>query len=160
MTAATGRAERDDLRWARELTMIHKLETPVRHRFSTVPPSDPRACPPSLGKRGIPRPLPLRPLPVNSPHNSRSLSTHGLHMLSHPDSRHHHFFEIPMHFPRMPPPLANCSSLEVMDTVPGLQLTIYMCSRHGITQQLSWRLAETFPAHVTDIPPCSQVLPF
>jgi hypothetical protein len=39
--------------------------------------------------------------------NSRSLSTHGLHMLPHSDSRHHHFFDVLMRFPRLP---LNCSS--------------------------------------------------
>jgi hypothetical protein len=116
--------------------------------YFQLPPSDPRAlaCPFSLGRRSTPRPLP-RPLPVDSPHlrllgcyfpetrnhnrnhrknNSRSLSAHGLHILPHSDSRHHHFFEILMRFPRVPPPPANCSSLEVMYTVPGLQAMIYM----------------------------------
>jgi len=57
---------------------------------------------------------------------SPSVSAHGLHMLTHSDSRHHHFFEILMHFLQVPPPLANCSSLEVTYTDPGLQAMIYM----------------------------------
>jgi hypothetical protein len=43
--------------------------------YLTVPPSSPRACPSSLGRRSTPRLLPLAPrlLPVESPH-LRSLS--------------------------------------------------------------------------------------
>src|SRR5712672_645793 len=46
--------------------------------------------------------------------NSRRLPADGLHMPPHLDSRHHHFFVNAMHFPRVPPSPANCSSLEVM----------------------------------------------
>jgi hypothetical protein len=151
----------------------------ARLQISTSPPFDPRVCPSSLGIRSTPLPL-----PVDSPHlrlvlsscsfpptrnhtcnhprkiNSRSLSAHGLHMLPHSDSRHHHFFDMLMHSPRVPPSLANCSSLEVVYTDPGLQATIYMCSQHGISPQLSCRPAETFPAHVSHIVSCSPALPF
>src|SRR5580658_826084 len=71
--------------------------------------------------------------------NSRSLTAHGLHMLLHSDSRHHHFFDMLTHFPRVPPPPANCSYLEVMNTAPSLQAMIYMCSQRGISPQLSCR---------------------
>ena len=49
-----------------------------------------------------------------SKNNSRSLSTHGLHIPPHLDSRHHRFFTILFLFPRLPPPPENCSSLEAM----------------------------------------------
>ena len=119
-------------------------------QLSTLPPSDPRACPSSLlGRRSTQRLLPPRALPVNSPHlsllrllsncshdikfpptrihnrncnriyshrenNSRSLSAHGLHILPHLASGHHHFLEVFMRFPRLPPPPVNCSSLEAV----------------------------------------------
>jgi hypothetical protein len=82
---------------------------------------DPKVCPCSFRRRITPRPLPLwlRPLPVDSPHltllsgysfpptryhTCNSQSAHGLHMLPHPDSHCHHFFEILIHFLRVPPP--------------------------------------------------------
>jgi len=134
-----------------------------------------RACPSSLGRRSSPRPLPppSRPnlmllsnciFPPARDHlrknNSRSLSAHGLHMLPPSDSRHHRFFDMPMQFPRVPPPAANCSSLEVMHAVPSLQTMIYMRSQRGISPRLSCRPAEMFPAHVTDIVPRSPTLSF
>jgi hypothetical protein len=51
-----------------------------------------------------------------SKHNSRSLSTHGLHILPHLDSGHHHFLDVFMRFPRLPLPPVNCSSLEAKHT--------------------------------------------
>src|SRR6266478_6088974 len=60
--------------------------------------------------------------------------------------------------PRLPLPLANCSSLEVMHTT--LHATIYMCSQHGISPQLSCRPVETLPAHVFHTVPCSPALSF
>ena len=54
--------------------------------------------------------------------NIHSLSAHVLHTLPHLESRHHHFFEILMHFPRVPPLPANCSSLGVLYTNPSLQV--------------------------------------
>ena len=149
--------------------------------FSTLLPSGPRACLSSLRRSAL---LLTRVLPMDSlhnlrranrhnflpnpsrnhdqfiKHNSRSLSAHGLHMVSHLDSRHHHFFETLIHFLRMPPPLANCSSLEVMYTAPSLQAMIYMCSQHETSLQHSCEPAEIFPAHVTHIVPCSPALSF
>ena len=51
---------------------------------------------------------------ILSKNNSRSLSTHGLHITSHLNSRDHRFFEILMCFLWLPPPPENCFSLEVM----------------------------------------------
>jgi hypothetical protein len=146
--------------------------------FSSLPyhPSNPRAC--SLGRRRTL--LPPRPLPVNSPHlglpsscrfpatrnrnhtrnhlrknDGRSTSAHGLHMLPHPESCHRHFFEMLTHSPQVPPRPVNCSSLEVMYTHPGIQVMNYICSQRRISPQVSCRPAETFPAHVSDIVPCS-----
>jgi len=58
--------------------------------------------------------------------NCRSLSTHGLHIPTLLDSRHHRFFEILMRFPRLLPPPENYSSLEVMYTAPSLEAMIYI----------------------------------
>ena len=58
--------------------------------------------------------------------NSRSLSTHGLHIPPHLDSRHHRFFEVLMRFPLLPPPPESCSSLEVSYTAPSLEAMIYI----------------------------------
>jgi hypothetical protein len=118
-------------------------------QFSTSPPSNPRACP-LLRRRSTL--LPLRPLPTGSlhnfrlansysflpnrnrihtrnhpsKHNNRSLSTHGLHILPHLDSCHHHFLDIFMRFPRLPLPPVNCSSLEAKHTVTTVNTMIYM----------------------------------
>src|SRR6266404_3510737 len=51
-----------------------------------------------------------------------------------------------MRFPRLPPPPANCSSLEVMHRA--LHATIYMCPQHAISLRHSCRLVEGLPAHV------------
>ncbi len=63
-----------------------------------------------------------------------------------------------MRFPRRPLPLANCSFLEDLQTA--LHTTIYMCSQHGISPQLSCRPLESLPAHVMDTVPRSQALSF
>jgi hypothetical protein len=149
-----------------------------------LPSSDPTGCP-SSGRRSTP--LLTRSLPIDSihslsranshsflpnpnrnhtrnhisKHSNRSLSTHGLHILPHSDSRHHHFFDTLIHFLRVLPPAAICSSLEVvMYTDPGLQAINYMCSQHETSLQLPCGPAETFPAHVMHIVPCSQALSF
>lgn len=108
---------------------------------------DPRTCPSSLGIRSTP--LLTRPLPIdsksphnlsspngnsflsdrnrNQTHNSRSLSTHGLHIPPHLGSRRHQrSLEILMRFPRLPPLPENCFSLEVTYTAPVRQATTYM----------------------------------
>src|SRR6267154_4776810 len=109
--------------------------------FSSLPLlSNPRACPPLRRSTLLP-PRPLR-LPMDllhnlwlansysllpncnhvhtrnqlSKHNSPSLSTHGLHILSHLDNGHHHFLDFIMRFPRLPLPPVNCSSLEAIHT--------------------------------------------
>ena len=61
-----------------------------------------------------------------SKNNSRGLPTHGLHIPPHLDSRHHRFFEILMHFLRLPPPPETCFSLEGMYRAPRLQAMIYI----------------------------------
>ena len=61
-----------------------------------------------------------------SKNNSRSLSTHGLHMPPHLDSRHHRLLEMIMRFPRQPLPPESCSSLEVLYIAPSLQAMIYI----------------------------------
>lgn len=142
-----------------------------------------RACPLSLEIGSIPSTLPPRSLqvPMDSPRlrllsnceflptpnrnhlrkaNSRGLSTHGPYMFPHQGGRHHRFFDMVMHFPRVPPPPGNCSFLEVMSTGPSLQAMIYMCSQHRTSPQHSCKPAETLPAHVTRIVLCSRALPF
>ena len=59
-------------------------------------------------------------------HQSRSLSTRGLHILLYLDSRNPHLLERLLHFLQVPLLPANCSSLEVMHTDPRLHATIYI----------------------------------
>src|SRR6266478_4902134 len=61
-------------------------------------------------------------------------------------------------FPRLPLPLANCSSLGVKPTA--LYATIYMCSQHGISPQLACIPVERLPAHAVHMVPRSPPLTF
>ncbi|SRR6266446_7650282 len=63
-----------------------------------------------------------------------------------------------MRFPRLPLPLVNCSSLEVMHTA--LVATTHMCSQHGISPQLACRPVERLRAHVVHMVPRSPALTF
>ena len=63
-----------------------------------------------------------------------------------------------MRFPRLPLPPVNYSSLEAIHTT--IHTMIYIKSQHEISPLLSWRPAEMFQAHVTDILPCSPTPPF
>jgi len=120
---------------------------PVSGRGAFGSPSNP-ACP-SLGKSSRNH---------LSKSSSRSLSTHGLHMLPHWDTCHHHFLDLILRLPRLPPPPANYSSLEVMHRT--LHTTTYMCSQRGISPQLFCRLVERPPAHVGHMVPRSPALSF
>ena len=122
-----------------------RMSTPsASQRFSSLP--DPITCPSSrslLSTQPMDSPHNLRLHDINdflsvrnrnrnqthtllSKNNSRSQSTHGLHMPPHLDSRHHRFLEMVILFPRLPPPPENCSSLEVMYPAPSLQAMIYI----------------------------------
>ena len=150
----------------------------MRLQFSTLPPSNPRACSPLERRSGL---LLTRSLPIDSlhlhdltanthifllDHNRNrnrnhlrgSLSTHGLHILPHLASGHHHFLDVFTRFPQLLLTKVNCFSLEAIHTT--VHAMISMLSQHGISPQLSCRPVEMFPAHVTDILPCSPALPF
>ncbi len=122
----------------------HRVACLRRFRFSALPPSNP-ACP---------SPLLTQPLPLDLLHTPR-LSTHGLHIvLPHLHGR----YFLDMVIPRLPLPLANYSCSEVVHTT--IHGTIYMCSQHGISPQISCRPVERCPAHVVDMVPRSTALSF
>jgi hypothetical protein len=137
------------------------------HAFSSLPlPSSPdsRGCPSGRASTHLlTRPLDsihsLRRAISHSflPNRNRN-HTHGPHTLPHPDSGRHHFLDVFMHFPQLPLPPVNCSSLEAKHTT--VYAMIYILSQRGIFPQPSCKPAEMFPTHVTHIVPCSQALSF